>query len=128
MAWKQTWRRSPAPARVGEVGEPHRRVRDHEGLDRRVEPQAGRGPGGNRHGDLGQGQREQGPGGQGCQAGPRTGGRAGQVRVYLVAVIIGSRPLDVLAWGSTTLTFAVAALALVRMPDEDYDLPPRPAI
>jgi len=43
-------------------------------------------------------------------------------------VIIGSRPLDVLAWGSTTLTFAVAALALVRMPDEDYDPPPRPAI
>ncbi len=58
----------------------------------------------------------------------RGSGRAGQVRVYLVAVIIGSRPLDVLAWGSTTLTFAVAALALVRMPDEDYDLPPRPAI
>lgn len=48
--------------------------------------------------------------------------------LHLVAVIIGSRPLDVLAWGSTALTFAVAALALVRMPDEDYDLPPRPAI
>lgn len=44
--------------------------------------------------------------------------------LHLVSVILGNRPLDVLAWGATSLAFAVAALALVRMPDDDYDLAP----
>lgn len=44
--------------------------------------------------------------------------------VHLVSVLIGSRPLDVLAWGSTAFAFTVAALALVRMADDDYDLSP----
>lgn len=44
--------------------------------------------------------------------------------LHLVSVLIGSRPPDVLAWGSTAFAFAVASLALVRMSDDAYDLPP----
>lgn len=44
--------------------------------------------------------------------------------LHLVSVIIGNRPLDTLAWGATALAFVIAALALVRMPNDDFDLPP----
>lgn len=48
--------------------------------------------------------------------------------IHLVsAIIVPSRLLDVVAgWGFTTIGFAIVALAVLRLPVEDLDLPPRP--
>lgn len=41
------------------------------------------------------------------------------------AVIVPSRALDVIGgWGLTTVGFAVVALAVLRTPDDEWDLPP----
>ncbi len=46
--------------------------------------------------------------------------------VHLVAaVVLPSRALDVVAgWGLTTVGFAMVSVALLRTPDEEWDLPP----
>jgi hypothetical protein len=46
--------------------------------------------------------------------------------IHLVAaIIVPSRLLDVtLGWGMTTVGFALVSLALLRMDDDDFDLPP----
>jgi hypothetical protein len=42
------------------------------------------------------------------------------------AVVVPSRALDVLGgWGVTTLGFVFVALAVLRMTDDEWDLPPR---
>jgi hypothetical protein len=39
-------------------------------------------------------------------------------------VLIDSRPLDLVGWGSTALGFAAAGWALLRMDNADFDLDP----
>ena len=46
--------------------------------------------------------------------------------LHLAAVIAGSRPLDGVAWGLTTLGFVFAALAVLRTSDSDWDVAPAP--
>jgi hypothetical protein len=46
--------------------------------------------------------------------------------LHLAAVIAGSRPLDGVAWGLTTLGFGFAALAVLRTPDSDWDVAATP--
>ena len=43
---------------------------------------------------------------------------------FTAFVILGSQPLDVLAWGLTAVGFAACALAIVRTPDDEWDLSP----
>lgn len=46
---------------------------------------------------------------------------------FISAVILPSRWLDVvLGWGLTTVCFAIISIAMVRMLDDDWDLPPEP--
>ncbi|MEO7981038.1 MAG: hypothetical protein ABI807_09130 [Sporichthyaceae bacterium] len=51
---------------------------------------------------------------------------------FVAAVIVGSPTLDLFAWGLTTVGMTAAAVAVVRTPDDDWDLPPvtagRPAV
>lgn len=43
------------------------------------------------------------------------------------AVVVPSRALDVIGgWGATTLGFAIVALAVLRMSDDEWDAPPLP--
>lgn len=44
--------------------------------------------------------------------------------VHLVSVILGSRLFDAAAWGTATAMFALAAVAVARMPNDDFDLAP----
>ena len=44
--------------------------------------------------------------------------------LHLAAVIVGSRTLDGLAWGLTTLGFVFAAVAVLRTSDDAWDLAP----
>jgi hypothetical protein len=43
---------------------------------------------------------------------------------FTAAVILASHPLDLLAWGLNGIGFAVAALAILRLPVDEWDLPP----
>lgn len=45
---------------------------------------------------------------------------------FVAAVIVGSPALDLVAWGLNAVGFAVAAVAIVRLNDDDWDLPPQP--
>lgn len=45
---------------------------------------------------------------------------------FVAAVIVGSPTLDLAAWGMQAIGFAVAAVAIVRLPDDEWDLPPVP--
>jgi hypothetical protein len=42
---------------------------------------------------------------------------------FLAFVIVGSQPLDVAAWGLMTLGLGVAALRVLRTPNDEWDLP-----
>lgn len=44
--------------------------------------------------------------------------------LHLVAALTGNHPLDLLGWGLTALGMAAAAVAVLRMPDDEWDLPP----
>ena len=44
--------------------------------------------------------------------------------LHLLAAMTGNHPLDLFAWGMTTLAMAAAAVALIRLPDDEWDLPP----
>jgi hypothetical protein len=44
--------------------------------------------------------------------------------IHLAAVMLDNRPLDLVGWGGTALGFAVAGWALLRMNNDDFDLPP----
>jgi membrane-bound ClpP family serine protease len=44
--------------------------------------------------------------------------------VHLAAVIAGLPWLDLLAWGTTALGMAFLARAVLRTPDDQWDLPP----
>ncbi|GAA3220044.1 hypothetical protein ACFO1B_17655 [Dactylosporangium siamense] len=44
--------------------------------------------------------------------------------LHLAFVLIGNQPLDAAAWGLTALGFAVAAVRVLRTPDDDWDLAP----
>jgi hypothetical protein len=46
--------------------------------------------------------------------------------IHLVSVMLGNRPLDLVGWGGTALGFAAAGWALLRMSNDDFDLPPDP--
>jgi hypothetical protein len=43
---------------------------------------------------------------------------------FVAAVILASHELDLLAWGLNAVGFAAAALAIIRLRDDDWDLPP----
>ena len=43
---------------------------------------------------------------------------------FTAAVLVGSHPLDLVAWSLNGIGFAVAALAILRLPADDWDLPP----
>jgi hypothetical protein len=42
---------------------------------------------------------------------------------FVAFVIVGSQPLDVVAWGLMALGFGVAALRVLRTPNDEWDLP-----
>jgi hypothetical protein len=44
--------------------------------------------------------------------------------LHLVAALTGNHPLDLVGWGMTALGMAAAAVALLRTPDDEWDLPP----
>ncbi len=43
---------------------------------------------------------------------------------FVAAVIVGSPPLDLIAWGLNALGFAAVSVAAIRLPDDEWDLPP----
>lgn len=43
---------------------------------------------------------------------------------FVAAVVLSSPSLDLIAWGMQAVGFAVAALAIVRLSDDEWDLPP----
>lgn len=43
---------------------------------------------------------------------------------FVAAVILGSPSLDLVAWGMNAVGFAAVAVAVLRLPDDDWDLPP----
>ena len=43
---------------------------------------------------------------------------------FVAAVIVASHPLDLVAWGLNAVGFAAAGLAIVRLRDDEWDLPP----
>lgn len=43
---------------------------------------------------------------------------------FVAAVILSSPPLDLVAWGMQAIGFAAVSLAIVRLPDDEWDLPP----
>ncbi len=45
---------------------------------------------------------------------------------FVAAVVLGNHTLDLAAWTLTALGMAVAAAAVLRTPDQDWDLAPRP--
>lgn len=61
----------------------------------------------------------------GVLAGPLAVALAVSQPLHLVAALTGNHPLDLLGWGLTALGMAAAAVAVVRMPDDEWDLPPR---
>lgn len=40
------------------------------------------------------------------------------------AVVLGNHPLDLVAWGMQTIAFVAVAIAVLRTPDDEWDLPP----
>lgn len=44
---------------------------------------------------------------------------------FVAAVVVVSHPLDLAAWGLNAVAFAVVAFAVVRCPDDEWDLPPQ---
>lgn len=44
--------------------------------------------------------------------------------VHLLSAMTGNHPLDLIGWGLTAVGFAAAGLTLVRMRDDEFDLPP----
>ena len=44
--------------------------------------------------------------------------------IHLASVLLDNRPLDLVGWGGTALGFAAAGWALLRMNNDDFDLPP----
>ena len=44
--------------------------------------------------------------------------------IHLASVMLGNRPLDLMGWGGTAVGFAAAGWALLRMKNDDFDLPP----
>lgn len=49
---------------------------------------------------------------------------ASQPLHFVAAVILASPQLDLAAWGMQAIGFAVAGLAILRLPDDEWDLPP----
>lgn len=45
---------------------------------------------------------------------------------FVCFVILQNPVLDAMAWGLTAFSFMVAAAVVLRTPDDDWDLPPRP--
>lgn len=43
---------------------------------------------------------------------------------FVAAMIVGSPPLDLAAWGLNAIGFAAASVAILRLPDDDWDAPP----
>lgn len=46
---------------------------------------------------------------------------------FAAAFFIGSPPLDLVAWGLNAVGFAAVSAAVMRMSDDEWDLPPAPA-
>lgn len=44
---------------------------------------------------------------------------------FVAAVIVLSPSLDLIAWGMNAVGFAAAAIAVLRLPDDEWDLPPQ---
>lgn len=44
--------------------------------------------------------------------------------IHLISAMTGNHPLDLLGWGLTAFGFAAAGLVLLRMSDDEFDLPP----
>lgn len=44
---------------------------------------------------------------------------------FVCFVILQNVVLDAMAWGLTAFAFVVAAVVVLRTPDDDWDLPPR---
>ena len=47
--------------------------------------------------------------------------------VVVCFVILQDAVLDALAWGLTAFAFGVTAMVVLRTPDDEWDLPPRPS-
>jgi hypothetical protein len=47
---------------------------------------------------------------------------------FVAAVIVASQPLDLVAWGMNAVGFATAGVAILRLPDDEWDLPPIPRV
>lgn len=45
--------------------------------------------------------------------------------LHIVSVVLASHPLDLFAWGLNAAGFAAAGLAILRLRNDDWDLPPR---
>ncbi|MGI9084158.1 MAG: hypothetical protein ACR2FE_02565 [Aeromicrobium sp.] len=43
---------------------------------------------------------------------------------FVALVVLGSPTLDLLAWSANGVAFAAVAVAILRMPDDEWDLPP----
>jgi hypothetical protein len=43
---------------------------------------------------------------------------------FVALVIVGSQTLDLVAWAANGLAFAMVGVAIVRTPDDEWDLPP----
>jgi hypothetical protein len=49
---------------------------------------------------------------------------ASQPLHFVAAVIVASPPLDLIAWGMNAVGFAAAAVAVLRLPDDEWDVAP----
>lgn len=47
---------------------------------------------------------------------------------FVAAVIVVSPSLDLIAWGMNFVGFAAAAVAILRLSDDEWDLPPQRAV
>ena len=45
--------------------------------------------------------------------------------LHLLAALTANHPLDLLGWGLTALAMGAAAVALLRTPDDHWDVPDR---
>lgn len=49
---------------------------------------------------------------------------AAQPLHFVAAVVVGSPTLDLLAWGLNAVAFAACSVAMLRLPDDEWDLAP----
>ena len=53
---------------------------------------------------------------------------AAQPLHFIAAIVVSSHPLDLVGWGLNAVGFAAASIAILRLPDDQWDLSPRARI